>query len=1000
MRVLLLIAAITAITGPASAAWNPPDVDLTRPRLLLRAGDISTVQQRVDRDPYRQIIVTMMNRTRLADGVALDDHTIGSERNKARAAKNLAFLYAIDRTLSDGEVVPFPSAAERSAVGERVRDLLVNLYPRSRLAVPPPLGNWDRDINTSEELLQYATAYDTMLGAGFDFGSDDAVIVNRLADLASELYDNYVHPETANNYALLHQNNHRSKTGAALVMAGIALAEYTAAPGSDPRGIREPSAWIDHGLDLIDLILRYALVTGDGAYGEGPFYLRYTAQNILPFARAWDRLVGRDWVAGDLTIPNFWRHPLFLRSQRWVLDMTLPDGSLAPFDDGNPGRAYYFGAAPLESDTAAAFAWRWANAPAIYEADGSVDLAADAIVNFDDAVQGAPPASSPTAFYFEGGNAVFRSDWSPDAVHAVVLGEHDTASEFGRDRDGRGVAPESHEHAEPGSFLLHAFGEVLALDPGYLDFGARTMVNQPQHHNLILVDGKGPIDYLFASLEWQNRDLTKRPPADGQATLSDAVDTGFVDAVRVTSRYGQPAARAGLISRRFLFVDNRYLVIADDVRGPGNPAATFTWLLHGNGGGDSGGAFEQQPNGGRWTRTAARLDSVIALNGAPPQFATETAIHEAPGRAQRTHTVLTTEKGGRQLRSVQVLYPSPSEQAPPEVATSSTDARAAVVLVDEENDRRVAAFHTGGTTDVTPPRFERIVTDGDIVLCDIHLDGKLRMLWADSASTLAYGSIEMLTGDVGTLGIALSEARIEIVALTRDAAVRLHGLPFTPRAIDGGCGGSVEDGTFQVHLGRERRVVLRPDDGNAQPAADPGADQRVPVGTRVLLDGRASCDSNGDALTPRWELTSAPAGSSWHLTDADTWSPSFQAERAGPYRLRLVVTDTRGLASRPADVLVIAGDRCADDIDDDLDGLFDSDDPDCDTSVTSPNSGCVGDCSNRSAVDVSNLVLCVNIALSGTGLPACMACDGDGDGKVAVNELVAGVNNALRGCPS
>ena len=41
--------------------------------------------------------------------------------------------------------------------------------------------------------------------------------------------------------------------------------------------------------------------------------------------------------------------------------------------------------------------------------------------------------------------------------------EHDTASEFGRDRNGLGVSPESHENAEPGAFMLYAFGERLAL---------------------------------------------------------------------------------------------------------------------------------------------------------------------------------------------------------------------------------------------------------------------------------------------------------------------------------------------------------------------------------------------------------------------------------------------------------------------------------------------------------------------------------------------------------
>ena len=56
----------------------------------------------------------------------------------------------------------------------------------------------------------------------------------------------------------------------------------------------------------------------------------------------------------------------------------------------------------------------------------------------------------------------------------------------------------------------------------------------------------------------------------------------------------------------------------------------------------------------------------------------------------------------------------------------------------------------------------------------------------------------------------------------------------------------------------------------------------------------------------------------------------LRADRPGPYRVRLVVTDPQGRASSPDEVLVKAGPRCADGIDDDVDGLIDTDDPDCD----------------------------------------------------------------------
>ena len=41
----------------------------------------------------------------------------------------------------------------------------------------------------------------------------------------------------------------------------------------------------------------------------------------------------------------------------------------------------------------------------------------------------------------------------------------------------------------------------------------------------------------------------------------------------------------------------------------------------------------------------------------------------------------------------------------------------------------------------------------------------------------------------------------------------------------------------------------------------------------------------------------------------------------------------------------------------------------------------------------------VNIALGTAPVSACMAGDANGDGEITINEIVAGVNNALNGCP-
>lgn len=967
--VVLLALLLLAGARPGGAAWDPPaGVDLTRPRLLFRAGDVQRLQARLEREPYISIAFKMMATADQARGVGLDDDSFRAHRIKSRAAKNLAFFYAVERSPGDGGVVPFAGETERELVGDRVRELLLHAFPHSRLRFSDPeLGGWDRDISSSEELLQYVTAYDTLEGAGYDFGGDEAAIVERLVSHASELYEDYVRNGPG---ARLHQNNHRSKTGASLAAAAVALAEYEPAPGSDPEGLRDPAAWLGYGLDQVDTIMRHALVAGDGAYGEGPFYLRFASENLLPFLRAWDRLMGGadlevdQGERGVLRIPSLWSHPLFARSLRWELDMTLPEGYLAPIDDGNPYRFYYFGAAggPVRRD-AAAFAWRWSTADEPYETDGNVDLGADSIVAFDDAVVPAPPEGSPTAFYHEGGNAIFRSDWTRRGVVAIALGEHGPASEFGRNRDGLGLSPQSHEHAEPGAFLLHAFGERLALDPGYVSFGQRTRVNRPEHHNMILVEDRGPQDFLGTSLAW-GLDPAGPVPFLGHATLHDTLDTGFLDAARVTTSYG---LRPAHVQRRFLFADDRYLVLADQVSSEAGPQR-YSWLLHGNGGGTSGGAYEETPAGGRWTRRAARLEAGFAAAGVAMSRRADTAEHEVAGNQFATHTVLQADasppSGTSTLRTVGLVYPSPIEDTPPELSElwlPEAPGAAALLLSDAAGDRSVLALHRAPPTDAGQPLhvpgsltgLQDVSSDGHVLVVDgSPSSGLPRLLWSEGATFVRYTSpvppswqrgrrpmratprppaLGIYGASPGQLGLGADPVRVEGVVRNADSAVFVTGLPFHVRSVDGACGVWPRGRAAVVALGGERRFVLHARRGNGAPGADPGDERRgVSVGVPVELDGTESCDPDGDALVPRWELVSAPGGSDWRLDGAASWRPLLHVDRPGPFRVRLVVTDEHGAVSLPSDVLVLAGERCSNTVDDDLDGLFDRADPDCD----------------------------------------------------------------------
>jgi len=92
---------------------------------------------------------------------------------------------------------------------------------------------------------------------------------------------------------------------------------------------------------------------------------------------------------------------------------------------------------------------------------------------------------------------------------------------------------------------------------------------------------------------------------------------------------------------------------------------------------------------------------------------------------------------------------------------------------------------------------------------------------------------------------------------------------------------------------------------NAAPVASAGSNQSVIAGTVVTLDGSASSDANGDALTYGWTLTTKPSGSAASLSSSATAKPTFTADVTGIYVASLTVNDGR-VSSAAATVTVTA----------------------------------------------------------------------------------------------
>ena len=162
---------------------------------------------------------------------------------------------------------------------------------------------------------------------------------------------------------------------------------------------------------------------------------------------------------------------------------------------------------------------------------------------FDDRVQPSTTGLPTTRFFPVSQEASLRSDWSTKAVALWFKGKEPWLAK------GYGV----YSHGDVGSFILHAYGELLAVDAGY-DHWVSYDLYPPELHNTLLVDGKGPVSGTPGLLE-------------------NALDAGVLQAGEIRATYAGAAHR-----RVFLLVDGRYAVIADNIRSP--KARRYDWQIH------------------------------------------------------------------------------------------------------------------------------------------------------------------------------------------------------------------------------------------------------------------------------------------------------------------------------------------------------------------------------------------------------------------------------------
>lgn len=131
----------------------------------------------------------------------------------------------------------------------------------------------------------------------------------------------------------------------------------------------------------------------------------------------------------------------------------------------------------------------------------------------------------------------------------------------------------SHSHGDQNAFLLHAFGEPLAIKSGYYVAYNSTMHMQwrraTRSKNTILIDGQG---------QYAGTDKTKNMAASGKVLEAYSIPGISFTRMDATEAYRENVPYIKRYVREISFIDNAYIVMVDvvDLERPGK----LEWLLH------------------------------------------------------------------------------------------------------------------------------------------------------------------------------------------------------------------------------------------------------------------------------------------------------------------------------------------------------------------------------------------------------------------------------------
>jgi hypothetical protein len=167
--------------------------------------------------------------------------------------------------------------------------------------------------------------------------------------------------------------------------------------------------------------------------------------------------------------------------------------------------------------------------------------------------------------------------------------------------------------------------------------------------------------------------------------------------------------------------------------------------------------------------------------------------------------------------------------------------------------------------------------------------------WVVSATPTAAGTEFVFRARLLNLGPAIPGLDARLTGSSAAATVLDDTLSFGPVGRFGAAW-SADTASIRRHgrwidIIKDFRWTFDLATANRPPVASAGPDQSARLLDRVVLDGSASSDPDGDALSYGWSLVSRPTGSAATLTEAGAVRPEFVVDVPGRYVLGLIVHD-------------------------------------------------------------------------------------------------------------